>query len=78
VEGRDDPRTGAAHDHATVRAAAETRDRDGDLGDVVGDGIDQPEVRHSLREQRTPLGAAVRDEAAGGERAARGPPPLAA
>src|SRR2546423_6277828 len=30
------------------------------------------------REQRTPLGAAVRDEAAGGERAARGSPTLGA
>src|SRR2546423_15416618 len=32
----------------------------------------------ALREQRTPLGAAVRDEAAGGERAARGSPTLGA
>src|SRR2546421_11577050 len=32
----------------------------------------------ALREQRTPLGAAVRDEAAGGERAARGSPMLGA
>ena len=78
VEGRDDPRTGAAHDHATVRAAAETRDRVADLGDVVRDGIDQPEVRHSLRQQRTPLGSAVRKETPGRERAPRGPAPLAA
>ena len=78
VERRDDPRTGPAHDHATVRAAAEARDRVPDLGDVVRDGIDQPEVRHSLRQQRTPLGAAVREETPGRERAPRGPAPLAA